>query len=95
MATKKSGGSTSLGRDSISKRLGVKRSNGQFVNAGNILIRQRGTKYHPGENVMKGSDDTLFAKISGTVKFTQKKVRKYNGHLKNTTFVHIVPENKA
>ena len=62
-------GSTKNGRDSISKRLGVKRADGQFVLAGNILVRQRGTKIHPGENVGIGSDDTLFAKADGIVKF--------------------------
>ncbi len=62
-------GSTKNGRDSISKRLGVKRADGQFVLAGNILVRQRGTKIHPGENVGIGSDDTLFATADGVVKF--------------------------
>ncbi len=69
MAHKKGMGSTKNGRDSISKRLGVKRADGQFVLAGNILVRQRGTKIHPGENVGIGSDDTLFAKADGIVKF--------------------------
>ena len=62
-------GSTKNGRDSESKRLGVKRADGQYVLAGNILVRQRGTHIHPGENVGKGSDDTLFAKVDGTVRF--------------------------
>lgn len=62
-------GSTKNGRDSESKRLGTKRADGQFVLAGNILVRQRGTAIHPGKNVMRGSDDTLFATIDGTVKF--------------------------
>ena len=69
MAHKKGMGSTKNGRDSISKRLGVKRAYGQFVLAGNILVRQRGTKIHPGENVGIGSDDTLFATADGIVKF--------------------------
>jgi large subunit ribosomal protein L27 len=69
MAHKKGMGSTRNGRDSESKRLGVKRADGQFVLAGNILVRQRGTKIHPGENVGRGSDDTLFAMISGRVAF--------------------------
>ncbi|MBE6735907.1 MAG: 50S ribosomal protein L27 [Clostridia bacterium] len=69
MAHKKGMGSTRNGRDSESKRLGVKRADGQFVLAGNILVRQRGTHIHPGNNVGKGSDDTLFALIDGTVKF--------------------------
>ena len=69
MTHKKGMGSTRNGRDSESKRLGVKRADGQFVLAGNILVRQRGTHIHPGNNVGKGSDDTLFALIDGTVRF--------------------------
>ena len=81
-AHKKGMGSTKNGRDSESKRLGVKRADGQFVLAGNILVRQRGTHIHPGENVGKGSDDTLYAKIEGTVRFermdkNRKKVSVY------------------
>jgi len=72
MAHKKGVGSTRNGRDSESQRLGVKRFGGQFVRAGNILVRQRGTKFHPGINVGKGSDDTLFALIDGVVKFERK-----------------------
>ena len=68
-AHKKGGGSTKNGRDSESKRLGVKRADGQFVLAGNILVRQRGTHIHPGNNVGIGKDDTLFAKIDGVVRF--------------------------
>ena len=68
-AHKKGVGSTKNGRDSESKRLGVKRADGQFVTAGNILVRQRGTHIHPGVNVGRGSDDTLFALVDGTVKF--------------------------
>lgn len=68
-AHKKGVGSTKNGRDSEAKRLGVKRADGQVVPAGNILVRQRGTKIHPGVNVGKGSDDTLFAKVSGVVRF--------------------------
>lgn len=68
-AHKKGVGSTRNGRDSESKRLGVKRGDGQFVLAGNILVRQRGTKIHPGANVGKGSDDTLYALVDGRVKF--------------------------
>ncbi len=68
-AHKKGMGSTKNGRDSESKRLGPKRADGQFVLAGNVLVTQRGTKIHPGENVGRGSDDTLFALISGKVKF--------------------------
>ena len=76
-AHKKGVGSTKNGRDSESKRLGVKRADGQACLAGNIIVRQRGTKYHPGNNVGIGGDDTLFAKIDGTVKFERKdKTRK-------------------
>ena len=72
MAHKKGQGSSHNGRDSESKRLGVKRADGQFVLAGNILIRQRGTKVHPGTNVGIGSDDTLYALVDGKVKFERK-----------------------
>ena len=72
MAHKKGQSSTRNGRDSESKRLGVKRTDGQFVLAGNILVRQRGTKVHPGINVGIGSDDTLFALVDGNVKFERK-----------------------
>lgn len=71
-AHKKGVGSSRNGRDSISKRLGVKKYDGQVVRAGNILVRQRGTKFHPGNNVMIGKDDTLFAVIDGVVKFERK-----------------------
>ena len=82
MASKKGVGSSKNGRDSASKRLGVKRADGQVVNAGSILVRQRGTKFHPGNNVGIGGDDTLFAKVDGTVKFerydkTRKQVSVY------------------
>jgi len=72
MAQKKAGGSTRNGRDSISKRLGVKCFGGQQVKSGFIILRQRGTSYHPGKNVGKGSDDTLYAKKNGVVKFSLK-----------------------
>ncbi|MDL2236931.1 50S ribosomal protein L27 [Christensenellaceae bacterium OttesenSCG-928-K19] len=72
MAHKKGVGSSRNGRDSESKRLGVKRADGQYVLAGNILVRQRGTKIHPGINVGRGGDDTLFALVSGIVKFERK-----------------------
>ncbi|MBC8413474.1 MAG: 50S ribosomal protein L27 [Nitrospira sp.] len=82
MAHKKGVGSTRNGRDSESKRLGVKKYGGEAVKAGNILVRQRGTKFHPGNNVGKGSDDTLFSKVTGTVKFermgkTRQKISVY------------------
>ena len=83
MAHKKGMGSTKNGRDSESKRLGPKKAAGQHVLAGNILVRQRGTKIHPGTNVGKGSDDTLYAKVDGVVKFERmgkdrKKVSVYD-----------------
>ena len=79
MAHKKAGGSTKNGRDSNAKRLGVKRFGGQVVSAGSIIVRQRGTKFHPGANVGCGKDHTLFAKADGVVKFETKgpKNRKY------------------
>ncbi len=79
MAHKKAGGSTRNGRDSESKRLGVKRFGGQTVNAGTIIVRQRGTKFHPGPNTGMGKDHTIFAKADGEVKFVVKgpQKRKY------------------
>lgn len=90
MAHKKAGGSTALGRDSQSQRLGIKLFGGQTAKTGNILVRQRGTKWHPGKNVRKGSDDTLYAIAAGVVKFSAKKVRGFDGNLHNRRFVHIV-----
>ncbi|HEB77155.1 MAG TPA: 50S ribosomal protein L27 [Methylothermaceae bacterium] len=84
MAHKKAGGSTRNGRDSISKRLGVKRFGGQSVKAGNILVRQRGTHFHPGENVGLGKDYTLFALTDGQVVFQVKGP-------KRRTFVSVIP----
>ena len=75
MAHKKAGGSSRNGRDSESKRLGLKRHDGQFVTAGSILVRQRGTHFHPGNNVGIGGDDTLFAKIDGYVKYEKEHVK--------------------
>ena len=75
MAHKKAGGSTRNGRDSESKRLGVKRFGGELVRAGNILVRQRGTHFHPGPNVGCGRDHTLFALVDGNVRFERKGVR--------------------
>ena len=73
MAHKKAGGSSRNGRDSNAKRLGVKRFGGQLVSAGSIIVRQRGTQFHPGENVGIGKDHTLFALVNGAVKFTTKR----------------------
>ena len=85
MAHKKAGGSTRNGRDSESKRLGVKKYGGQFVKAGNIIIRQRGTKVHAGENVGCGRDHTLFALVDGTVKFMK------NCGVQSRQFVAVLP----
>ena len=84
MAHKKAGGSSRNGRDSESKRLGLKKYGGQIVKAGNIIVRQRGTKFHPGKNVGMGKDHTLFAKVAGKVSFTTK------GALKRR-LVHVSP----
>ena len=92
MAHKKAGGSTSLGRDSRSQRLGVKLFAGQIAKAGSILVRQRGTKFHPGLNVKKGVDDTLFAKIAGKVKFRKLKKKKFDGSVKDTSYIDVLPE---
>lgn len=91
MAHKKAGGSTQLGRESHSKRLGVKVYSGQPVGAGEIIIRQRGTRYRPGTNVRRGGDDTLFAVLGGVVQFTRRKVKTFTGALKRTTFVGVKP----
>jgi len=84
MAHKKAGGSTRNGRDSQSKRLGVKRFGGEAVKAGNILVRQRGTRFHPGDNVGCGKDHTLFAKADGAVRFEVKGPKK-------RSFISVVP----
>ncbi|MDP3900153.1 MAG: 50S ribosomal protein L27 [bacterium] len=90
MAHKKAGGSTALGRDSQAQRLGVKLHDGERAKIGSILIRQRGTKWHAGKNVKRGKDDTLFSLINGFVKFTKKKLKKFNGALKETTIVSVL-----
>ncbi len=77
MSKTKGGGSTRNGRDSQSKRLGVKAYDGHVITAGSIIVRQRGTRVHPGENVGKGGDDTLFALVDGTVKFADRRGRKF------------------
>ena len=90
MAHKKAGGSTSNGRDSQAKRLGVKIFGGQVVRAGNIIIRQRGTVFHPGTNVGMGKDHTLFALTDGKVAFVEKKLRKYDGRVFKDKVVSVV-----
>ena len=89
MAHTKSGGSTKLGRESASKRLGVKRQEGQSVLVGEVLIRQRGTKYLPGLNVKKGSDDTLYAVKAGVVKFSTKKKTNFDGSTRRATVIQV------
>lgn len=91
MAHKKAGGSTRLGRDSAGQRLGVKIFGGEAIKAGNIIIRQRGTKWHPGDNVGRGSDDTLFAKVTGTVRFQKKAKLAFTGTKRVITIAHVDP----
>ena len=89
MATKKAGGSTQLGRDSISKRLGVKLFEGALAKIGSIILRQRGTKFHPGQNTLRAGDDTIFATAPGKVRFETRKARRFDGSLKARTYVHV------
>lgn len=89
MAHRKAGGSTQLGRDSISKRLGVKIFGDQKVKTGNVIVRQRGTKFHPGKNVKRGEDDTLLSLKDGVVKFSARKVKDFTGKLVNRRFVSV------
>ncbi|MCR4314430.1 MAG: 50S ribosomal protein L27 [Candidatus Uhrbacteria bacterium] len=89
MAHKKAGGSTSLGRDSHGQRLGVKVGDGAHASAGEIIVRQRGTKIHPGKNVKRGGDDTLYAAVAGFVKFSQKKAANFHGALKARVFANV------
>ena len=89
MAHTKALGSTKLGRDSVSKRLGVKVNDGAKVSVGEIIIRQRGTKYVPGANVLRAGDDTLYAAKSGIVKFASKTKTKFDGSRKKATFVAV------
>ena len=91
MSKTKAGGSTGLGRDSKAKRLGVKKYGAEKIKAGMIIMRQRGTKVHPGENVKRGNDDTLYAGVAGVVSFSTRKKRKYNGKLINTQFANVIP----
>lgn len=95
MAHTKAGGASRLGRDSQSKRLGVKLFAGQPIKAGMVLVRQRGSNFRAGQNVKKGGDDTLYAQTAGYVKFSRKKVKRYDGRLKLANFVHVVPEASA
>lgn len=90
MATTKSSGSTRLGRDSASKRLGVKLFDGQVAKAGNILIRQRGSKFLAGTNVRKGADDTLYSVINGIVKFSSKIKRSFDGAKRSVKVINVI-----
>jgi len=94
MSHKKAAGTSRLGRDSVAKRLGVKKYAGEVVRSGNIIVRQRGTKVHPGANVMKGKDDTLFAVAAGVVKFYTRKAKNFTGKLQARKFVSIITEKK-
>lgn len=91
MSKTKSGGSTRLGRDSESKRLGIKASAGAFVKTGMIIIRQRGTKYLPGKNVKLGSDDTIYAEKNGIVRFSTKRKKLFNGLQRTAKVVSVDP----
>ncbi len=90
MAHKKAGGSTRNGRDSKAKRLGVKLYAGQKVRSGNIIVRQRGSKFFPGENVIMSTDFTIFSITEGIVKFSQKRHQKYDGRVFRKTIVNVV-----
>lgn len=90
MATTKSAGSTRLGRESASKRLGIKLFDGEAVKAGNVLVRQRGTKWVPGKNVKKGNDDTLYALCAGIIKFSDKKAKRYDGSRRIFKVVNVI-----
>ena len=91
MSKTKAGGSTKLGRDSESQRLGVKKFGGEFVKSGNILVRQRGSKWVAGKGVSTGKDDTIFAIYDGHVKFIKKAVMNYTGKKKQKTIVNVIP----
>ena len=90
MAHKKAGGSTRNGRDSESKRLGLKKFGGQEVKAGNIIVRQKWNKYYPSTGVAQGKDYTLFALTDGTVEYTEKRKRAYNGRVYKKIYVSVV-----
>ncbi|PIY93447.1 MAG: 50S ribosomal protein L27 [Candidatus Magasanikbacteria bacterium CG_4_10_14_0_8_um_filter_32_14] len=91
MAHKKAGGTTRLGRDSNPQYLGVKVSDGQTVKTGMVLVRQRGSKIHPGKNVKSGTDETLFTLTNGKVKFQTKKRKNFTGVLKTAKYIHVLP----
>ena len=94
MAHTKSGGSTKLGRDSISKRLGIKVNDGQAVKNGEVIVRQRGTYFTPGRNVKKAGDDTLYAKVSGLVSIASRKKTNFDRSRRSVKLVSVLPQSK-
>ena len=92
MSTSKSTGASRLGRDSAAQRLGIKIYGGQVANVGQIIVRQRGTRYLIGKNVKQGSDDTIYAAVTGTVKFTSKRKQLFNGKQRLATIVNVLPK---
>lgn len=92
MSHKKAQGSSSNGRDSASQRLGVKLHDGELAKPGAIIIRQRGSHYRAGEGVLQGKDDTLFSKVNGFIKFTTKKLRKFDNRLVSSKIVSVLPQ---
>ncbi len=92
MAHTKAGGSTQLGRDSRSKRLGIKKFGNQKVQPGNIIVRQRGTKFRPGDGTTMGNDNTIMATKEGFVQFTTSKAKRFTGRLKQIRTVHVIDE---
>jgi large subunit ribosomal protein L27 len=95
MAHKKAGGSTALGRDSVSKRLGVKIFGDQRVGKGEIIVRQHGNKFHPGNNVKTAGDSTLYSLVDGIVKFQDKMLLKFHGNLRKTRVVSVIPLDRT
>ncbi len=91
MSHKKAGGSSRNGRDSQAKRPGIKHFGGEFVSAGSILVRQKGTKWAAGENTGMGRDFTIFSTVDGNVKFTEKRVQKFDRSRSEKTFVNVIP----
>ncbi|MCL5795123.1 MAG: 50S ribosomal protein L27 [Patescibacteria group bacterium] len=94
MAHTKAKGSTNLGRDSVAKRLGVKKFGGEKVKTGEIIIRQRGTKFYPGKNVKVGKDHTIYAMINGVVEFKKMKIKKFNAQLITQQVVSVLSQDK-
>ncbi|HQA95926.1 MAG TPA: 50S ribosomal protein L27 [Candidatus Colwellbacteria bacterium] len=93
MAHTKALGSIKLGRDSEAKRLGVKKNHGEPVKPGQILLRQRGTRYIPGDNVLRAGDDTLYSKIEGVVQYSKGKKTRFNSKIRYATWVKVLPKS--